>query len=973
MRRHHLACGLLAVLLPGLFVFVSADDPPPALKSPLAPDEALKTIRVPAGFAVELVAAEPHVMDPVAIAWDADGRLWVVEMGDYPDGEPGGKVKVLDDTDGDGRMDRSTVFVDRLPFPTGVFPWQGGVFVTAAPDLLYLKDTNGDGKADERWVVFTGFGEGNQQHRVNGLTWGIDNWIYGANGDSGGAIQTPARGDRPAVNISGRDFRFHPHTLALEPVSGQSQFGISFDDWGRRFLCNNRVHIRLEVLPDRYLKRNPQLAVRAVTEDIAEYGPVGARVYPISPPQERFNDFDHVGHFTAACGIHIYRGGLFPQEYEGSAFVCDAVGNLVHRCTLHPKGVSLTARRGEANREFFASTDPWCRPVNLATGPDGALYVVDYYRAVVEHPKWIPPEIQKRLDLRAGADRGRIYRVRPADAPRGPRPQLAKATGEDLVPLLAHPNGWWRDTAQRLLFERQHSAVAPALVEMATKHANPQARLRALWTLHGLGRLEPKHLITGLRDQHPGVREHALRMAEAFLSEAAVRDAVLALVDDPERRVRFQLAFTLGEMPTDRALDALARLAIRDADDAWCRTAVLSSLGGPKAPRFVALVLREDKAGFFKEVTPGKLQFIRELAAVISARGQGKEMQTFVEVLLTDDRPLRWQSAAVTGLTEGTFRGKAALPAIFGSEWSAVWPRFERVLQEAQRVVSAADEPLGVRVEAVPLLIVQPFAAAAPVYESLLDSRQPQELQLAAVQALGRRPEREALALLLKGWPSYSPGVRREVLEVVFRQRDRLPLLLDALAAGHVRPAELDAQRQRQLLNGLTGEQHQRAAALLGAAANADRRKVVEAYRDVLTLPRDASRGQAVFQKHCASCHRLDGQGKAVGPDLADVRGRPEESLLEDLLDPNRALAPAYVSYVVETHAGQLYTGIVAVETTTSLTLRRAEAAEDTILRQDIAALRATGQSLMPDGLEQLLTRQELADVIAYLKGPLKK
>jgi putative membrane-bound dehydrogenase-like protein len=979
----------LAVLVPGLLLGVltgligprTQAQKEPAPRSPLAPEEALKSWRVPAGFRVELVAAEPLVMDPVALTWDGAGRLYVVEMGDYPLGPVDGKVKLLEDRDGDGRMERSTVFADKLPYPTGAFPWKGGLLVTAAPDILYLKDTDGDGKADERRVLFSGFGEGNQQHRVNGLMWGLDNWIHGANGDSGGAIRMPARPDQAGVDINGRDFRLRPPLDSppfkggetggvIEPVSGQSQFGTSFDDWGRRFICNNRYHIRLVVLPERYLKRNPNLAVSRTIEDIAEYGSVGARIYPISPVQERFNDYDHVGHFTAACGIHVYRGGLFPAAYQGNAFVCDAVGNLVHRCLLEPNGPSLVARRADDKVEFLASTDPWCRPVFLGTGPDGALYVVDFYRAVIEHPKWIPEAVQKRIDLRAGSDRGRIYRIVPEQMPATRPPALDRATAADLVRELAHANAWRRDTAQRLLFERQERSVVPELRVMAVRHDSPQGRLRALWTLEGLGALEPEQVLAGLRDAQAGVREQALILAEPFLAGAKpLRDAVLALAGDPDPRVRFQLAFTLGELAGEPALEALARLARQEASNPWFRTAILSSLGRT-APEFVPLLDRAE-VGFLHELDPGKLQFVRELAAVIGARGQPREIEALLVVLGKEGRNAQWQFVAVSGLAEGALRGKTPLQVLLGGapEWQALQAPLQRVLQEAERVARTETQPLPLRVDAVHLLGLRQSPTALATLQQLLDYRQPQELQIATVQALGRRTEAEAIAFLFRGWKQFSPAIRREVLEVVFRQRKHLPALLDALAAGQLLPAELDTQRRNQLLRLLEGVALKRAQELLGEAKGTDRRKVVEEYRGSLALASDAQRGRQVFVKHCAACHRYDGQGSAVGPDLTDVRGRPEESLLEDLLDPNRALAPAYAGYVVETHSGQLLTGILAVETATSITLRRADNVQDLVLRKDIAILQATGQSLMPEGLEKTLARQEIADVIAYLKG----
>ena len=357
--------------------------PMPPAKSP---QESLACFKVRAGFHVELAAAEPEVMDPVAFDWDAQGRLWVVEMRDYPlgmdgKGQPGGVVKCLTDADGDGRWEKATVFADGLPFPTGVFPWRDGVLVAAAPDILFLRDKDGDGKADEKRVLFTGFTEGNQQHRFNGFEWGLDGWLYAANGDSGGEVRclatatnAPPMKQEP-VNIRGRDFRFRPDTGEFETVSGHTQYGLRRDDWGRWFGNNNPNWLWHVTTPEHYLRRNPKLAVASVIQMLAEDN----RVFPVSAPMTRLNQPETYGHVTSACSPAPYRDDLFGPDFANSVFICEPVHNAVHREVLREEGFGLASGRAEdeKEREFLASTDHWFRPVCAKTGPDGALWIAD--------------------------------------------------------------------------------------------------------------------------------------------------------------------------------------------------------------------------------------------------------------------------------------------------------------------------------------------------------------------------------------------------------------------------------------------------------------------------------------------------------------------------------------------------------------------------------------------------------------------
>ncbi len=382
-------------------------DVEPESKSPQA---SLRAIRLRPGFTADLVASEPLIEDPVAFDWGPDGKLWVVEMRDYPQGidgkgKPGGRVKFLEDTDADGRYDRATVFLDDLPYPTGVMAWRKGVLVTAAPEIFYAEDTDGDGRADVRQTLFKGFGEGNQQHRVNGLRLGLDNWVYCANGDSGGSILSTKTGTKTPISF--RDFRIRPDEGLLDPQIGEAQFMRERDDWGNWFGSQNSDPMFQFVLDDKYLRRNPHVTPPSARIDVSN-APGAAPVFPASRTLPRFNDFNTANRFTSACSAIVYRDELLGPGFAGNSFVCEPVHNLVHREVMHREGVTFHSRRAadEQQSEFLASSDNWFRPVMVRTGPDGALWIADMYRAVIEHPEYIPKDWQQRLDLRAATRMG---------------------------------------------------------------------------------------------------------------------------------------------------------------------------------------------------------------------------------------------------------------------------------------------------------------------------------------------------------------------------------------------------------------------------------------------------------------------------------------------------------------------------------------------------------------------------------------
>jgi putative membrane-bound dehydrogenase-like protein len=987
LMRHILPMTALTFSLAATLVWAGAplDDDDLAKELPRIkfhePAEALKTFQLHAGFRLEPLAVEPLVADPIALCYDADGRMYVVEMHSYPytPTVPGDVVRLLDDTDGDGKIDRSTVFLDRLSWPSSVVPYDGGLFVADAPDLFYVKDTDGDGKADLKKVVFTGFGTRFAEQALNGLVWGPDGWIYGSGGGNGGVITNPGRPDLKPVSIRGRDFRFKPDGSALEAISGGGQFGHSFDDWGHRFVCNNSNHIRQIVLPAHDLARNPALAAGAVLTDIAVEGGA-APVFRISPPEpwrlvrtrQRAADPSFVkrlsptelvptGFFTGASGVTIYRGTAFPPEYHGNAFIGDVAGNLVHRKILTRHGAIFQATRADQNVEFLASTDNWFRPVNFANTPDGTLVIMDMYRETIEQPESIPEAIKKHLDFKSGVDRGRLYHLVPEGFQKRRRPALSKATTSELVGLLADRDAWWRETAQRLLIERRDPAARSLLEKLAAARPNALGRVHALWTLDVLGGLNPELLLTAMADAEPAVREQAARLTEGRATIGpALRDALFGLAEDPDAMVRFQTALALGAVPDPKAIAALATIAVHDAADPWTRTAVLSSIGGRERALIAALTANPS---FFAQ--PAGRLWLGELAVLVGATNKATDTQALLDQFAGPQADPGQARVVVLGLGRGLQRAGGSLRSFLNGPAAAqLAPLFER----AARV--AADEgETPARIDAIRLLGLGPVDSALNVLPPLLDARQPVAAQLAALQTMADLPDHRVAASVIEHWKALSPTVRREAIEVLFARADRITTLLDAIDAKTIAVSELDPIRRKQLLTVADRAVRSRAEKLLGSEAKSDRAPVISAYRQALDLESDRDRGRAVFLKACATCHRAENQGVQIGPDLATVTGRSPDDLLVHILDPNREVAPNYVNYTVATADGRVVTGLIADETAGAVTLKRAEGATDVVPRSRIEEIASTGLSLMPEGLEKEIDAQGMADLIAYLRS----
>ncbi len=938
-----------------------------------SPEASLRNMQARPGFKVELVAAEPLIVDPVAFDWGPDGRLWVVEMRDYPNGmdgkgKPGGRVKVLTDRDGDGRYDDAQLFIDDLPFPTGVKVWRDGVLVTAAPDIIFAKDTDGDGKADRREVLYRGFGEGNQQHRVNGLRWGLDNWLYVGNGDSDGRVKSLKTGR--IVNVRGRDLCIRPDTGEMEVVSGKTQFGRSRDDWGNWFGGNNSNPMWHYALKDQYLRRNPSVTPPDPRVHVS-VTPGASPVFPISRTMPRFNNPQSVNRFTSACSPIVYRDTLFGQPFFGNAFICEPVHNLVHREVMSPRGATFASRRAddEKTSEFLASSDNWFRPAMVRTGPDGGLWVADMYRAIIEHPKWIPDDWEKRLDVRAGQDKGRIYRVLPVH--RQPRAiqRLDQMTNTQLVEALASPNGWVRDTAHEMLLWRDAKDVAEALRKVATTHASPLARLHALCVLDGLDALTPATLQTGLADKHAGVRRHAVRLCESHLENDKLRHAVMRLAKDDDTQVRMHLAYTLGASDSEQAgaaIGAMLRDNAAGGNDSFLTAALLTS-----APRRLDSVVTSYCAGGHVAADDAVLMALIRTAVV------GRKDSVIADLLRSliaedgaADPSGRYTAAAA--LLETLRQRKVTLNDLAErhTPLRVQLGALEKVFDRARNDLRDRKVDGQRRIAAASLLVAASTRATdTDLLISQLDASQPIGLQHAAAKVIVRRGDAETTRRVMANWRRYEPALRAHLIDLLLRRASLTAVLLDHVSSGDVSKAEFDAARRQRLLTHNDTSIRRRAAALFNTTQPAGQPALFDKFKPALTLRGDATRGAAVYTRTCAACHRLGTVGNAVGPDLRAVTDRSPRALLTAILDPNRAVEAKYLAYVVETSAGDTFNGMLTAETGGGVRLIQSDGSPRDIARSDIASLRATGLSLMPTGLAADMTPQSMADLFAFIAG----
>jgi putative membrane-bound dehydrogenase-like protein len=929
---------------------------------PKTPAESLAAMQLRPGLRVEVVASEPLIQSPVSIDFGADGKVWVAEACDYgcKDGEtcpPAGRIICLEDRDGDGAFETSTVFLEKIGQPFGVTVWKKGVLISAAPDIIYAEDTDGDGKADVVQKLFNGFSIENPQARINTLCYGLDGWLQA--GSYFGSKVKNLKGDE--INVPNSDFRLNPDLQSIDPETGRTENGRVRDDWGNWFGTDNSNLCWHYPFSDRYLRRNPHLVppplmVSCPNEAATRLIPRGKIVLlPLSGP---------AGRATAACGLGFYRDELLGPEFNTNAFTCEPVHQLVHRMVLKPNGATFAAERpaDEADTEFLSSTDNWFRPVEARTGPDGALWIVDMYRYVIEHSRWIPQNVQDELDVYAGNNLGRIYRILPKDASHRPLSRLDKLNTSQLVAAIDTPNGWQRDMAQQLLVWHHDESAVPALIELARNSKRPASRLQAICTLALLQKVPADLIASALHDPHPAVRRQAIRVTENRLrSSPELLDDLVSIADEHDAGVAFQLACSLGESNDPRKIDALAKIGERHGDDKYVTAAIISSVKGDELGDLLKQVfaLPESKRN------PNLTKSLMELAGTDS---DSQTIATAMKVASADaarSQPGRYE--AIDALLSGIRRNSRAKYALNAESRQ----RLDELAANCIRNAKDDKTDINTRADCVRILGLIPQHHSSDHVDTLAEFLSPDhdsQLQLAAVNALSERSQPAVADHLLSVWQSLTPALRARVLDVLISRKEWVAALLAAIQAHTIQTSEIDAAHQARLSEYPDAELRKKAVASF-SQSSAERLAVVKKYEPALKGG-DATRGKVVFQKNCTGCHKFQGLGNEVGPNIAARQDKSNEGLLREILDPNRAVDQHFAAYTAVTTDGVVKTGILAEETGNAITLLGQNGEKNVLLRSQLESLTTNGKSLMPEGFEKQITAEEMADLIKFLASP---
>ena len=749
----------------------------------LSPADEMKTFRLPPGYRVELVASEPMVEEPVAVDWDQEGRLWVVEMLGYMqdlpatiEREPIGRVSVLEDVNNDGRMDKKTVFLDGLVLPRAIKVLDRGVLIGEPPNLWFARDTNGDLRADTKDLVTNTFGrlEANVEHNANTLLWAMDNWIHTSETD---------------VYLRERQGKFE-----VAKTLSRGQWGASQDDYGRIYRNSNESVLHVDLVPTPYYARNPNLVrTRGSYESLRGDKNEVNIVWPSHPTpgvnrgyqSGVLRDDGTLASYTSVASPTVYRGDRLPAELAGNVFVVEPAGNVVSRIIVEDDGTKLKARKAYERSEFMTSTDERFRPVYLSSAPDGTLYLVDMYRGIIQHKGYITEYLHNQIlsrKLEAPPRHGRIYRIVHESTKRAPRPALSALSASRLVALLSHPNGWHRDAAQRILIERHLTAAVPALKNLAERAAAPRVRLHALWTLSGLDALEPALVVRALADPSRDVRASALRLAEPWLNDAssAVDAAVLNRLDDNDWQVRRQLAATAGFLPLGEREKTFAAMLAKHGTDPVIVDAVLSGLRGQERAFLAVLSTNRDE-------TPAIAAAITMTTAAIVKSADEPAVLDAMQIVASDDAPMWQRSAMLRGAEVALLN--ATMPGGGGG-----------------RNAAASDTRAGGRQGpgGAPAFGRGPAAPRQPNVAALKLTREPALAALAAKEGeLGTRATRVLARVVWPGKPNAAPAATPLTAEEQKRFEAGREVYQSLCAACH----QPDGRGREQLAPSLVGSE----------------------------------------------------------------------------------------------------------------------------------------------------------------------
>lgn len=982
-------------------------------EQPLPIDEAMQAFVLADGFRMEVVCHEPQVVDPVSARFDHLGRLWVVEMNDYPTGPTdgvsfSGRIKVLRDLDDDGFFETATVFADQLVFPTGVQPFNGGIFgdetvsddaggviVTLAGQVCYMADYDGDGVCDVRQEWFSGFSTGNEQLRANHPTWTLENQVHVASGLRGGEVIAVDKRwqQRPEkLSLVTRDFQFSPFGGSWHSVAGNSQYGFYQDAATRQYICSNRNPCDLLLAEPSQVSNNPLFALARWTVNVMPAAEQ-SRVFPLVNAWTTSNL--HAGQFTAACGVFRYESDAL-NNLRDDFFACEPTGSLVQRYRTAADGIVPQTKPAYDQAEFLASHDPWFRPVDLTDGPDGAIYVIDMHRAVIEHPAWMPDELKGRRDLRWGDSAGRIYRI-VADKAAGntdSKIDFAVSDRRQKVAALASNNRWTRTTAARLIAEELARSKRPAATGIGRdgeanfyslllnaylsdylrgeekKPDDWRGVVAALWLLEFSALLTPEHLSQAAAAKDQEVRTQVVRLVakqmreQDLLEKKQYMKLVEKLATDSRPRVRFQwlLEFgpeEIGAEPAEARAESTLKLLLASAQD------------GEQDRKWIAnglsLVSSDLAENFISKVDAELLDDANLLGPLIERMGWNGSVRT-LDLLLEIASSQARQSECMPVFARGMLaRGKT-------------WDQLERQLSAngIERLRSwiawnrevAADPkvPTEQRVAAAERLRLDRSNDSLELCKQLLDSNEP-AVFVAALGAVRDADAPELPMQLVKTLANLPPEASTAMVGIFASNANWTPAIIDAIERGEVPLGMINATSRGRILRSPNAEIAERFKILIAAGGGEKMDEILVRYRSALAKDPDIEIGRRVFAKNCSACHRIGDEGFAVGPDISDMRTQTAEQILIAIIDPNAAIDANYYRYSVLTTDGQVLEGLLVDSGSESVSLRQQEGTVRTILRDSIELFRTTGASMMPEGLHEQIAPDEMRDLIGYLKG----
>lgn len=990
-----LSCALALSLVPNLAAQKGrqlSGQHAPATTPALSPGEAQKKFTVPEGFQVRLFASEPDVINPVAMTWDDRGRLWVVELYEYPLGAPKGtkprdRVVILEDTDGDGRADKRTVFADGLNLATAILCGYGGVFVGQAPDLYFFEDTDGDDVADKKTTVLTGFGLEDRHELLNGFTWGPDGWLYMTHGVfTLSKVKNPDDPNDDGAVMNGAVARFHPRTKKFEVFADgtSNPWGVDFDRHGNAFISACVIDHMFHMAP-------AGLYVRQAGSPPNPYG------YELIP-----SIVDHK-HFRAAyAGIQVYLGDQYPAEYQGTVLMGNIHDSAVHQDRLTPRGSSFTST---FIKDFVRANDGWFRPVSVQTGPDGAVWLMDWYDKY--------PCYQNANADPEGVDRerGRIWRVvytgdkTEAKIPSRPNGlSMAKLATSDLVKELNHPNVWRRRMAQRILSEKADKTATAPLLELLKSSPNADTRLASLWTLHGAQALDESTLNQYAADSDPGIRTWVARLTgERKIASQAALSRLVKLAADPDPSVRLAVAvacrqFTSGSLtvntPTTTAQaniwPALAAISSQpqSAADPLIPFMVWMAMEpqfGKESKDFLAAMASSDPNSY------GVMQSLikkamRRICDMRSPEELNKAL-AFLDGLPESKSDLI--TAALDGLIEGQ-KGKALAPSQSPAALLAKLGNHPdaEVKSRSQRLGTLWGDATALN--AILAKISAPGTSEEEKIQSIQSIKQQKSdvvreflLKVASTEKADRVLQETFRALsevggdnvagpLLQNWKNYSVPVRRTGAEVLVSRPNWLRSFLTAIENKDINPKDLPTPVLRSIMQNKDEKLRERAQKAIGRfrESDADKLKLIADKKlVVLNGTVDLKAGHELVQKNCLTCHKLHGEGADIGPDLTGVGRSSLDALLANVIDPNQIIGKGYENVLIETKDGRNISGRVVEDNDSRVKIVSAGPKEEVVAKSEIASMTVSEMSVMPEGLEQM-SDADFRNMIWYVLNP---